>query len=220
VSPEAILLAVANSMRPAGLAAVYALLSAANSRRLLIAYITTGFVWSVAIGILVVSAFHGVNLEVGTSTASSIVFVLGGGAALALSVAMATGRVRSETDPDSPTEESRLVRRLRNPSMALARGAGIATHLPGLFYLLGLNAIAATDPALGASIVDTLIFNAIWFSTPAACLVLSVRRPVATREALGRLNAWSRRHERAAVSTVLAVAGAYFAVKGTVNLLA
>jgi hypothetical protein len=219
VSPEAILLAVANAMRPAGLAALYALLSAPDSRRLLIAYIATGFVWSVAIGILVVSAFHGVNVEVGTSTASSIIYVLGGGAALALSVAMATGRVRAETDPDSPTEESRLVRRLRNPSMALARGAGIATHLPGLFYLLGLNAIAVTDPGLGASAVDTLIYNAIWFSTPVACLVLSIRRPVTTREALGRLNAWIRRHERAAVATVLAVAGTYFAAKGAVNLL-
>jgi hypothetical protein len=219
VSPEAILLALANAMRPAGLAAVYALLCAPDSRRLLIAYISTGFVWSVAIGFIVVAAFHGVNVEAGTSTASAIVFVLGGGAPLALSVAIATGRVRSETDPESQTEESRMVRRLRNPSLALARGAGIATHLPGLFYLLGLNAIAATDPALGASAVDTLIFNAIWFSTPVACLALSVRRPVATREALGRLNAWVRRHERAAVAIVFAVAGAYFAVKGSVNLL-
>ena len=219
MSPDAILLAVANAMRPAGLAAVYALLSAPESRRLLIAYIATGFAWSVAIGILVVGALHGVNVELGTSTASSIVFVLGGGAALALSVAMATGRLRSETDPDSPSEESRLVRRLRNPSMALARGAGIATHLPGLFYLLGLNSIAATDPSLSAGAVDTLIFNLIWFSTPVAAFAFSVRRPVATRETLGRLNGWIRRHERAAAATALAVAGAYFAVKGTVNLL-
>jgi hypothetical protein len=217
VSPEVILLAVANAMRPAGLAAVYTMLCAPEPRRLLIAYIVTGFVWSVAIGILVVGVLNGV--EVGTSTASSIIYVLGGGAALALSFAMATGRLRQESDPDSPTGESRLLRRLRDPSPALAGSAGVATHLPGLFYLLGLNAIAATDPGFGAGVVDTLIFNAIWFSTPVACLVLSIRRPVATREALGRLNAWIRRHERAAVATVLAVAGIYFAAKGTVNLL-
>jgi hypothetical protein len=160
-----------------------------------------------------------VNVEVGTSTASAIIYVLGGGAALALSAAMVTGRLRPESDPDSPTEESRMVRRLRDPSLTLAAGAAVATHLPGLFYLLGLNTIAATDPGLAQGTVDALIFNAIWFSTPVASLVLSARRPVATRDALGRFNAWFRRYERIAVTFFLMTIGAYFATKGIVNLL-
>jgi hypothetical protein len=125
-------------------------LSAPEPRRLILAYILAGFLWSAAIGILVVVALHGVNVEVGTSTASAIIYVLGGGAALALSAAMVTGRLRPESDPDSPTEESRMVRRLRDPSLTLAAGAAVATHLPGLFYLLGLNTIAATDPGFCA----------------------------------------------------------------------
>ena len=32
------------------------------------------------------------------------------------------------------------------PVARLAAGAGVATHLPGLFYLLGLDVIAAEDP--------------------------------------------------------------------------
>jgi hypothetical protein len=219
VSPEAIVLAVASAVRPTGLAALYALLSAHEPRRLLIVYILAGFLWSVAIGVLVVGGLHGVNVEVGTSTASAIIDVLGGGAALALSAAMATGRLRPESDPEAPTEESRVVRRLRDPSLTLVASAAVATHLPGLFYLLGLNAIAATDPDFAQSTVDTLIFNVIWFSTPLASRVLSARRPVATREALGRFNAWVRRYERVAVTSFLAAVGAYFAIKGIVNLL-
>jgi Sap, sulfolipid-1-addressing protein len=219
VSPEAIVLAVASSVRPTGLATLYALLSAPEPRRLLIIYVVAGFLWSVGVGVLVVGALHGVNVEVGTSTASAIVDVLGGGAALALSAAMATGRLRPDPDPETPTHESRVVRRLRDPSPTLAAGAAVATHLPGLFYILGLNAIAAADPTFAQGTVDTLIFNAIWFSTPVAALVLSSRRPVATREALGRFNAWIRRHERVAVTIFLAAVGAYFATKGIVNLL-
>jgi len=167
----------------------------------------------------VVGALHGVNVATGTSTANAVIDLLGGGAALGLAAAMATGRLQTESDPHSPSQDSRMVRRLRDPSLTLAAGVGVATHLPGLFYLLGLNAIAATDPGLAAGAIDALIFNAIWFSTPVGSLVLSVRRPSDTRRALARLNAWVRRYERAAVAIFLAGVGAYFATKGAVNLL-
>jgi Sap, sulfolipid-1-addressing protein len=219
VSWEAIALAVASAARPTGLAAVYALLSAARPRRLLTAYVVAGFAWSATVGIVVVGALHGVNVATGTSTANAVIDLLGGGAALGLAAAMATGRLQTESDPHSPSQDSTMVRRLRDPSLTLAAGVGVATHLPGLFYLLGLNAIAATDPGFAAGAIDALIFNAIWFSTPVGSLVLSVRRPSDTRRALARLNAWVRRYERAAVAIFLAGVGAYFATKGAVNLL-
>ena len=73
VSPESILLAIVNALRPTGAAAVYALLSTPRPRRLLVAYIAVGFAWSFAVGILVVGALHGVNVETGSSTANSVV---------------------------------------------------------------------------------------------------------------------------------------------------
>ena len=37
--------------------------------------------------------------------------------------------------------------RLRDPSVLTAALAGVATHIPGLIYLVALNAIAAEQPA-------------------------------------------------------------------------
>ena len=77
---------------------------------------------------------------------------MGGVAALGFAAGMAAGRMPSpgagsrRGDRVTPPGERELITRLRNPSIGLAIGAGIATHLPGLFYLLGLNAIADLRP--------------------------------------------------------------------------
>lgn len=59
MSLEALALALANAVRPTGIAAVYALLSSPEPRRMLSAFILAGFLWSSAIGIVVVSALGG-----------------------------------------------------------------------------------------------------------------------------------------------------------------
>ncbi len=216
MSPDTIVLAIASAARPTGIAVVYALLSAPDPRRSLLAYILAGFIWSVGIGFIVVSVLHGVSFEAGTAT--SAVNVLGGVAALGFAAGLATGRIWSQ--PRAAPEQPALVRRLRDPSFAVAAGAGVATHLPGLFYLLGLNTIVATDPGFADGLVDVLVFNGIWFVTPVASLVFSTRRPEATRAALARLNAWVRRHQRPAVIAIFALVGAYFTLNGVAELLA
>lgn len=220
MSLEALALALANAVRPTGIAAVYALLSSSEPRRMLSAFILAGFLWSSAIGIVVVSALGGVNVETGTSTASALIFLVGGVACLGFAAGRAAGRLQAAPRQRGAGEEqSRLTRALKNPNVAVAAGAGVATHMPGLFYLLGLNAIAAPEPGFAEGVVDVLIFNAIWFTAPIASLVLSVRRPEDARRALKGINDWGRRHETAIVTALFAVAGAYFAVKGGANLL-
>jgi hypothetical protein len=216
MSAEAIVLAVMNAVRPAGLAVVYALLGAPNARRLLSAYIVAGFAWSATVGAVVVAAVHGVEVG-GDATATALVELLGGIAVLGFAVGYIRGR--RESGDDSPSPGPRVPARLRNPSLALAAGAGVLTHLPGLFYLLGLNAIASGDPGLVDGVVDVLIFNAIWFSTPITVLVLAIRRREATRALLARVNAWARRHEREAVTAFSVLVGVYFTAKGAANLL-
>lgn len=218
MTPEAIVLALANAVRPTGIAAVYALLSSPAPKRVLSAYIAAGFAWSVAAGVLVVGAFHGVDVS-DNSDAAAIFDVIGGVACLGFAAGMATGRLRPQHHPQPSPQESRLARALKDPSLKVAAGAGVATHLPGLFYLLGLNAIAAADPGFVAGVVDVLIFNAIWFSGAIASLVMSVRRPQQTREAMGRFDEWMRTYERAIVATLFAGFGAYFALKGGLELL-
>ena len=218
MSPESILLAIVNALRPTGVAAVFALLSTPRPRRLLVAYIAVGFAWSFAVGILVVGALHGVRVETGSSTANSVVSLGLGAAAAGFAAGIATGRIETPS-PGRSTGQSRVSRALRDPTLAFAAGAGVATHLPGLFYLLGLNAISETGPGLAVGAVDVLIFDAIWFAIPIAALAVALRRPEDARVALDRGSAWARRHQRQLTTVVFAVVGVAFALKGTVGLL-
>ena len=218
MSPESILLAIVNALRPTGVAAVYALLSTRRPRRLLVAYIAVGFAWSFGVGILVVVALKGVKVETGSSTANAVLSLALGAAAAGFAAGNATGRIDT-TSPRPSTGHSRVSRALRDPTLAVAAGAGVATHLPGLFYLLGLNAISETGPGLALGAVDVLIFDAIWFAIPFAALAVSLRRPAAARAVLDRASAWARRHERQLATMVFAVVGVAFALKGAVDLL-
>lgn len=220
MSLEAIALALANAVRPTGIAAVYTLLSSPQPRRMLSAFIVVGFAWSASVGILIVAVANGVDISTGTSTASAFVFLIGGVACLGYAAGRLTGRVQpGPRRRPAAEQQSKLTRALRDPSLAVAAGAGIATHLPGLFYLLGLNAIAAPEPGLVQSVIDVLIFNAIWFTVPVASLLLSIHRPEDARRALEGINDWGRRHETAVVTALFAAAGGYFAAKGAANLL-
>ena len=147
-----ILLAILNALRPTGVAAVYALLSTPRPRRLLVAYISVGFAWSFAVGMVVVVALHGVKVETGSSTANSVVSLGLGAAAAGFAAGIATGRIETPS-PGRSTGQSRVSRALRDPTLAVAMGAGVATHLPGLFYLLGLNTISETGPGLAVGAV-------------------------------------------------------------------
>ena len=218
MSPESILLAIVNALRPTGVAAVYALLSTRRPRRLLVAYIAVGFAWSFAVGILVVVALEGVKVETGSSTANAVVSLGLGAAAAGFAAGIATGRVETPS-PGPSTGQSRVSRALRNPTLTVAAGAGIATHLPGLLYLLGLNSISEPSPGLAVGTLNVLIFDAIWFAIPIAALAVALRRPEAARAALDRGSAWARRHERPLAMVVFAVVGVAFAFKGAVELL-
>ena len=54
-------------------------------------------------------------------------------------------RLRHRSHAERP---GRIVAMLRRPTLKVAAAAGAATHLPGLFYLVALNAIAAGSPRL------------------------------------------------------------------------
>jgi hypothetical protein len=143
MSLEAVVLALLSAGRPTSIAVVYALLGAPQPRRVLTVYVAVGLVWSIAVGAVVVIALDGIEVA-DDSTVAAIVDVLGGVAALGFAYGYLRGR--GEAVAGSRRLGPSVAERLRAPSLGLAAGAGIATHLPGLFYLLGLNAIAADDP--------------------------------------------------------------------------
>ena len=215
---EVIVLALASALRPAGVAALYALLSASHPRRVLIAYIVAGFTFSVAIGVLVVLAFGGADIRLG-GTVEDLIELLAGTAALGFAAGLAAGRAELPSRGSATGAQSAMAVRLRNPSVRTAAVAGVATHLPGLFYLVALNEIVAHRNAIADGIVAVLVFNAIWYGAAIASVILFMIRPGAARRTLLRAGAWARLHSRGVTIAVFATVGAYLFVNGAVGLL-
>jgi hypothetical protein len=217
VTVEVIVLALASALRPSGVAALYALLSASHPRRVLVAYILAGFSFSVAIGVLVVAAFGGAEIDYG-GTVADLIELLAGVAALGFAAGVATGRTEPPSRRDATGAESAMALKLRQPSVRTAAVAGVATHLPGLFYLVALNEIVAHG-GLADGVVAVLVFNAIWFGAAIASVVYFMIRPGAARRALMRASAWARAHSRGTTIALFAVVGSYLSVNGVVGLL-
>jgi Sap, sulfolipid-1-addressing protein len=216
---QAVILAVASAVRPStSLAAVYALLVSPRSRPLLAAFIAGGFAASTAVGVLIVAVLHGVELPGGESRFVDVVDVVAGVAALGFASGVRVGgmdRVRRQRPRERPSSIDRM---LRDPSLGVAAAAGVATHIPGLFYLVALNAIAASQPGIGEAIVDVLVYNAIWFSVPIAALLVARQRPGAARELIERVDGWIRRHQDGLLALVFAAVGVYLTAKGVSGL--
>ena len=205
MNPDVIVLALASAPRPAGLATLYALLSESPPRRVVIAYLVAGLTFSVAIGVLVVTIFHGAGIDYRGTDVYSVIELLGGVAALAFAVVVGTGRRQLPTRDEGGGEESGTIQKLRNPSVTTALVAGIATHLPGLFYLIALQAIVAEGRSLVIAALEVLLFNVIWFGATIASVATFLIRPGAARRALARVDGWARRHAR--TITVLVFSG-------------
>jgi hypothetical protein len=222
---EALVLGLFSGLRPGtSLAAVLALLKTPQPRRPLLFFIAAGFASSWAIGLLVVAVFHGANVAVGGSTFTAVLDVAFGAAALGFAAGLQRGWVqptrRRSSSPSATDTSSRFGRRLRNPSAGVAAAAGVATHVPGLIYLVALNAIASERPALVDAGLQVAIYDALWFLVPLASLVLVVVRPGAALAYLDAATAWVRRHEHAILVAGSLALGGYLVAKGTASLLA
>lgn len=217
MSNEALLLALSTVVRPTTLAALFAILATRGPQRLLLAYVTAGVAFTLAVGTLVVLLLAG--LVSGTSSvARPILDLVLGGAALGYAGAVWAGWAprRRERPPDSP---GWLQRRLASLTPRGAAVAGVLTHLPGLVYLAALNAIAGSTgghPADG--VLQVAVYVAIWFSLPLVALLLYARRPGLPQELLELLGGWSRRHRRVITVLFLGVLGGYLTVSGVADL--
>lgn len=148
----------------------------------------------------------------------SAIALAGGILALGFVPAVATGRRQLPSRAEG-AEDSAMIRRLRRPSLATAAVAGVVTHLPGLFYVLALNAIIAGHHSLPDEIAQVLVFNALWFGGTIGFVVIFLLRPGVARRALARANDLGRRHSREITVGAFAVAGLYLAIKGGIGLL-
>jgi len=224
MSLEALILGLFSGLRPGtSLAAVLVLLRAPEPRRPLLFFTVAGLASSWAIGMLVVAIFHGADVAIGGSTLTAILDIVLGAAALGFAAGLHQGWVqqptphRSGSVPVSAT--SSRFRRLRDGSPRVAAAAGIGTHLPGLVYLVALNAIASDGPGLVDASVQIAVYDALWFLIPFMSLFLVIARPGAAPRYLEAATAWARRHEYGVLVAGSLVLGVYLVGKGTVSLL-
>jgi Sap, sulfolipid-1-addressing protein len=224
LSLETLVLALASALRPTQLAAVYALLGTPRPRRLLTAYIAAGLAFSLGTGIAVVAIVHGAEIREGGNRGvfDGIFELVAGSAALGFAAGLFTGRVqrrpRSQTSSET-SDASLIARRLRDPSAKIAATAGVATHLPGLFYLVALNSILAEPYSIPHQMFAVTVFNVIWWSIPVASLILFIIDPHGTRARIATVNAWAREHQRGILTILSAGVGLYLVIRGMTELL-
>ena len=224
MSVEALVLGLFSGLRPGtSLAAVLALLRTPRPQRVLLFFTVAGFASSWAIGLVVIGVFHGADVAVGESTFTAVLDLAFGAAALGFAAGLQRGWVqpgrRRTSSPSEPAAASRFGRRLRDPSVGVAAAAGVGTHVPGLVYLVALNAIAAGRPAPLDAAVQVAIYDALWFLIPIASLAMAVVRPSAAVAYLDAATAWVRRHEHTIVVSGSFVLGAYLVLRGAAGLL-
>jgi hypothetical protein len=218
VSPEALVLALTTVVRPSSTAAVYAMLSTHRPQRLLVAYIVPGLAFSLTIGVLVVLAFQDRGASSTTTVGRAVLDIVLGAAALGYAAGAWTGRLHRR--PTEAGGESWTQRRLHHLTPPVAALAGVLTHLPGLVYLAALNAIIGSASGPVNSVLQVVVYNALWFSLAIVALVMSVYRPSVSRDMLERGTAWARRHQRTIVAVFCGVLGIYLVWKGIADLRA
>jgi hypothetical protein len=215
---EILVLALASTVRPTSLAAVSAILSQTSRSRLLLAYIAAGLAFTIAFGVVVVGAFHGIHLGTGGDRTKGIADIVAGVVALLFGCAVLSGLVRRRADHDAPGADgwkARLDRRLTVPAAAIA---GPLTHIPGLFYLIALNVIAANDPRLPGGLLAVMIYDAVWFALPIAALATCIVNPDAARDAVVRVQRWTGQHSRALLLFTSFIVGVALIIRGALLL--
>ncbi len=224
MSAHVLALGLLSGLRPAtAQAAVVALLRGPSPRRMLLTYCVVGFVWCLVVGVVVIAIFDGVGSQFGRhrSDFTAVIDLLAGVAALGFAAGVARGQLLQRIQHRRPAREgdSRFTRRLRAPSLVDAGVAGIATHVPGLIYLVVLNAIAAAEAGAGSVLFQLGVYNLLWFAIPIAALGLALSNPAMISYALERSGAWATRNRDRLVVAIFGGLGLYLVAKGAVALL-
>jgi len=216
---EIIVLAMASAVRPTSLAAIYALLAQDSRRGLMLAYVIAGLVFTIAFGLVVVYALHGIHFSSGTDRAKGVAEIVGGVAALLFGLGLLTGRIQRRHAHEAPEARGRMQAMLDGRlTTRTAVVAGPATHIPGLFYILALNVIVAHNPRLPKGMFAVLTYNAVWFALPIVALVLCIVQPAAARDVIGSVERWAREHSREILVWVSLIAGTVLVVRGALTV--
>jgi hypothetical protein len=213
VSTEALGLALVSIVRPTTAAAVWAMLVGARPRRLLAVYLLAGMAVSLTVGIaLVLAAGDAFSPRSGHSFRGPVLLVLGILAVLG-AVAVRLGWMR-RFRPDAMA----VAHRTRRLSATGAATAGVLTHLPGVFYLAALGAIAGTGTAAAGEVVQVVVYNLVWFSPAIVALGICVFGRIPSGDRLAGAVSWGRAHQDTILAVCFGVVGVWLIAKGVSDL--
>src|SRR4051812_27970909 len=218
---EVIVLGLISALRPASSqVAVLALLRAPSAALTLLVFAAAGFAVSMLVGVLAVSALGDAGGVFRHSTFNAAFDLVAGVAALGFAAGVQRGALDRRRRRERPAgrRTSPIAARLQHPSATMAATAGVATHVPGLIYLVVLNTIASANPSLAAASAQVALYNLLWFAIPLGALVLVLRSPATAASFLDRMTAWARRHEERLLVAVFGGLGIYLCTKGLLAL--
>jgi len=183
------------------------------------AYILAGLTFTVAFGVVVVWLFNGIELHSGTAHTKGIAEIAAGILAIGFGVGVLSGRIGGRHADDAPKVHGRWEARMgREVGPRTAALAGPATHIPGLFYLLALDVIVASQRHLLGGVLDILVYNVIWFALPIGALAICIVNPPAARRAIEAIRYWASAHTRTMVLVVSFGGGTALLVSGALTV--
>ncbi len=208
---EVIVLGLISGLRPAtSQAAVFTLLRSPTAVRGLLAFVVAGFIFTLLVGLIGVTVLDGAGGAFGRSNVAAIFDLVAGIASIGFAAGVRRGTLdrRRERASDRPRgrTSAAIAARLGEPSATAAATAGVATHIPGLIYLVALNAIAAGKPGPMEALAQVALYDLLWFALPLGALVLVVRSPATATAFLDGLTAWARRHQDALLVVIFGAA--------------
>ena len=217
--PEYLLLAVLSIFWPLLITVVVVGLRTSHPLRVLIPFLAGGLLAAVTVGLALVFSFDGSSvLSRDERTANAVIDIVVGLLSLAAAAVVARGRSsRREQRHENRRGRWSPERLVGNVRVAFVGGV-VLNVFPGFVPFIALRNIAEGGYAPAETVVLVVVFYVIMFTTVEIPILGYVVAPVRTVELVRRLNAWLDRNAVRVAADALAIAGAFFLVRGLLGL--
>jgi len=216
---EYLLLAVLSIFWPLLITVVVVGLRTSHPLWVLSAFLAGGLLTTVTVGLAIVFSFDGSSvLTRNERTANPLIDIVVGLLALAAAAVIARRRSsRREPKPEHRQGRWGPERLVGNVRVAFVGGI-VLNLLPGVVPFIALLKIAEGGYTPAETVVLVVVFYVIMFATVEIPILGYVVAPARTVELVRRLNAWLDRNAVRVAADALALAGAFFLVRGLLGL--
>lgn len=217
---EILALAVLAAFYPTLLAVVILILARPRPMRTLALFLGGALTVSLPIGIVAVFALNALNYSPSERSVNGPLYLTAGVLVLLIGVVLwrEPRASKQEAKPVGEVKPSLMQRTMSRDSSKLVFVAGMVLDLPGIWYLVGLKDIALGGYTSGEKVALVLVFNAIMFSFIEVPLIAYSIATEATARWVASVNRALHTHARRIGAWIALVVGAYFVVRGLIEL--